>query len=891
MQRTRLSVRAGAVAVVAAWVAYLGTVPAPLVAHAAAGNHRVVQRAGVSTPPRHRPSIASRSKRADLAGRPVETRSPRNAPLVASGTSHVDLSHIDEGGTGVSQVEAVQGVSHDAQPSPVSPPDTTMSASATVVVEIVNLSLLTMGHDGGSQQVVQLGDLWQPAIVAKGAQDAQLSDPHIVYDAESQRWFTSIVFYESALLGRSTAPGAHSWIGLAASTDATPTTWNLYAVESAPGVLMDQPGLGVNSDKITTGANDFDCTQADSCGGGWIGAELAVASKAEMIAGSNPLDVDGTSDSTAFGYAPAVSLSPTTTEYVPMNFQPFDRGTGRVTGPQAVKVTSITGVPGVGGGAGFAAQSITICPACGNASVTGAPLPVPQPETQTTVDAGDDRFLSAVWKNNMLWTGGDTAVTTGPEAAMSLFEVDTSTMTLPVATVVDSGTGESLVYPNIALDQNGDVVVAFSRGSGSRFMSSSAGVYLPGSNSFRSAGVLDGGAGQGPYDCTCNGQTTRFGDYSGSVVDPADPSTVWVASEYSAVGDGNGNNWGTLLSRVTLDAPAASSSSPSGGPTGGGTWVTVNGSHLDQNTAVLFGGVPAQAVRWNGANQVAALSPPHRPGTYDVVLRTPTGSVTLPGAFTFALPAVRRGYWMDASDGGIFSEGSASFHGSMGATRLNQPVVGMAARPQADSYWMVASDGGVFAFPPAPFAGSMGGTPLNQPVVGMAATPSGNGYWLVARDGGIFSFGDAGFYGSTGKIRLNQPIVGMAPTPTGRGYWLVASDGGVFSFGDAVFWGSTGDRRLNRPVVGMVPLSDGLGYWLVASDGGIFSFGDAVFRGSTGAMHLNAPVVGMAQSGDDGGYWLVATDGGIFSFGSAAFHGSMGGTRLNQPVVGMAPGP
>ena len=39
------------------------------------------------------------------------------------------------------------------------------------------------------------------------------------------------------------------------------------------------------------------------------------------------------------------------------------------------------------------------------------------------------------------------------------------------------------------------------------------------------------------------------------------------------------------------------------------------------------------------------------------------------------------GYWMVASDGGIFSFGNARFFGSTGAIRLNQPIVGIAATP------------------------------------------------------------------------------------------------------------------------------------------------------------------------------------------------------------------
>ena len=149
--------------------------------------------------------------------------------------------------------------------------------------------------------------------------------------------------------------------------------------------------------------------------------------------------------------------------------------------------------------------------------------------------------------------------------------------------------------------------------------------------------------------------------------------------------------------------------------------------------------------------------------------------------------------------------------------------------PDGKGYWMVASDGGVFAFGDAGFYGSMGGKYLAKPIVGMVRTPNGGGYWLVASDGGIFSFGNAQFYGSMGGKYLAKPIVGMTSTADGGGYWLVASDGGVFSFGDAKFYGSMGGKTLNAPVEGIVSTPDAGGYWLVASDGGVFTFGDAKF--------------------------------------------------------------
>ncbi len=229
------------------------------------------------------------------------------------------------------------------------------------------------------------------------------------------------------------------------------------------------------------------------------------------------------------------------------------------------------------------------------------------------------------------------------------------------------------------------------------------------------------------------------------------------------------------------------------------------------------------------------------------------------------------GYYEVDARGDVAAFGGAVCYGAMTGTPLNRPVVGMAIDPATGGYWLVATDGGIFAFN-APFLGSTGNIHLNQPVVGMSGDQSGNGYWMVASDGGIFAFGDAPFLGSTGNIHLNKPVVGMAVDPATGGYWLVATDGGIFSFGGAPFLGSTGSIHLNRPIVGMAPLSDGSGYRLIASDGGVFTF-HAPFYGSTGNIHLNQPIIGGLDDPAGDGYWLIASDGGVFSF-NAPFLGS-----------------
>ena len=218
-------------------------------------------------------------------------------------------------------------------------------------------------------------------------------------------------------------------------------------------------------------------------------------------------------------------------------------------------------------------------------------------------------------------------------------------------------------------------------------------------------------------------------------------------------------------------------------PVAPGGSITVQGtgcSSPDPSISTL--GVNVQAVGAGGAVLVAGAAAPGDivSGAWSVRLTVPANAV--PGS-----------YRVDST----CDQGSASF---------SYPSVALTIQA---GYWLVASDGGIFPFGSAGGFGSTGGTHLNQPIVGMAPTPSGRGYWLVAGDGGIFPFGDAGGFGSTGGKHLNRPIVGMAAKPSGHGYWLVASDGGIFPFGSAGGFGSTGGIHLNQPIVGMAATPDG----------------------------------------------------------------------------------
>ena len=102
------------------------------------------------------------------------------------------------------------------------------------------------------------------------------------------------------------------------------------------------------------------------------------------------------------------------------------------------------------------------------------------------------------------------------------------------------------------------------------------------------------------------------------------------------------------------------------------------------------------------------------------------------------------------------------------------PIVGMTATPSGRGYWLVASDGGVFSFGDAHFSGSTGAKHLNQPVVAMIGTHSGQGYWLLAADGGVFSFGDARYFGSGAALHAVTGAIFLDIARGARGYELGA---------------------------------------------------------------------------------------------------------------------
>ena len=129
------------------------------------------------------------------------------------------------------------------------------------------------------------------------------------------------------------------------------------------------------------------------------------------------------------------------------------------------------------------------------------------------------------------------------------------------------------------------------------------------------------------------------------------------------------------------------------------------------------------------------------------------------------------------------------FHGSMGGRHFNQPIVGMAPTRSGKGYWMAASDGGVFTFGDARLLRLGGGrhdVPADHRYAPRPRT--GNGYLLAGANGAVFSFGDAGHFGSAGVNNAGE-YVAAAAAPAAR-YWLVSEHGNVVGRGAPSYGGA-----------------------------------------------------------------------------------------------------
>jgi len=405
------------------------------------------------------------------------------------------------------------------------PPDTQLAAGPSYLLEVVNRSGSIWTKGGQLVSDFDLGSFFQvPAPYSFG-------DPRVLFDSASERWFVSGFAFDHY---------NDSQVYIAVSATANPTgAWSFYTVASnTSGILYDQPKIGLSDDKVAISWNSF---------GTFSGSETMILQKADMLAGSDVAFKSFGPDTSRFDVVPAQSLSSSSTEYLVYNNS--DRSN---LGDPTLGVVAISGTPGNG--------DVTWNESDPPILATSVPPNAVQPSGPAIV-TNDDRLLSAVWQNGILWTSGNDmcvpAADTTDRSCLRLIQVSTASASPTILQDFDVGwTDGYLFYPAVTLDGNGDAAFSFSMASSSTWASAAmADQYSDEpASSVQGPFPVQPGLGSFAFNCLPNYSINRWGDYSAAAPDPGNPSDVWVTGEYAASSTDR-CDWGTATAEVTLGQP------------------------------------------------------------------------------------------------------------------------------------------------------------------------------------------------------------------------------------------------------------------------------------------------------------------------------------------------
>jgi hypothetical protein len=118
-----------------------------------------------------------------------------------------------------------------------------LAAGAGYLVEMVNDSGSIWSKAGALVTIFDLNAFFR---VPSGE---TFSDPRVMYDTMSGRWFACGLSFTSSL-------GSRVYVAISSTADPT-GAWNIYNAAFSSNVLHDQPKLGISSDKVVESWNDF----------------------------------------------------------------------------------------------------------------------------------------------------------------------------------------------------------------------------------------------------------------------------------------------------------------------------------------------------------------------------------------------------------------------------------------------------------------------------------------------------------------------------------------------------------------------------------------------------------------------------------------------------------
>ncbi len=423
------------------------------------------------------------------------------------------------------------------------PPDTMGSVGSGNFIQMINGGYSVYDKTGTLLNATGTtdSDFWTAAGISSSVASS-ISDPHILFDPNTNRWFASEI----------TVPTTNNnQFLVAVSKDANPLDgFTGYAYNANTGTgkqFADFDMLGINSQGIFVGANLFNAAGTGS------GQDVLTVSKSGLLANpatapTSSLIYKFSSGTYGFGVRPVVDQDNGGTA---ANVAEPALGVSNTAYGQAYSDT----INGTVGGTETVTHNATVT----FTSATGGASSAQQPGGDNTIDTGDDRFSGYVVKQGgVIYAVNTLADPTTGFADIHITGINATTKASVIDQVITGtgkgtgGTNLDLYYPSIAINATGGVVIGYSGSGPSDYASGFAitGQLAASGTSIAFGTPIETAVGQGTYDVTFGGGSNRWGDYSSTTLDPTDPTKFWTVQEF-AIGT---NEWGTQITEIGLAA-------------------------------------------------------------------------------------------------------------------------------------------------------------------------------------------------------------------------------------------------------------------------------------------------------------------------------------------------
>jgi len=388
------------------------------------------------------------------------------------------------------------------------PPDPILTVGPSHVLMGINNQIRAANKSNGSTVWSVSWNSFFNSVRPAGA--AFTSDPKVMFDPVSQRFFAMILFINNNQ--------SKSWWMLAISDSSSitsSTVWTKWALDptiAAPGFFADYPGFGFDGNAIYITSNMFGST---------VRVDMAVIPKAQLIAGTATVSFTQLTDIRQSNNVRAFTIQPAHMFGTGDAFFVSSTG-GNASTIYFYRVNNPLGSPTLTKSSRFVG-SYSFPP---NAAQSGG----------GSINTGDTRLFNAVWQNNSLWCAHNT--NSGGRSAARWYEFDTSAWPSAPTTVQSgtvTGTGLHYYYPTVAVDQSNNAAIGFSRSSSSEFASA----WHTSRNASDPLGTMN--APTLDHSGNTNYGGGRWGDYSGTVIDPTNGVFFWTMQEFAK--NGSWSNW------------------------------------------------------------------------------------------------------------------------------------------------------------------------------------------------------------------------------------------------------------------------------------------------------------------------------------------------------------